>query len=267
MTRMDPRMAARRKVVQESHARRSLHRLFLLLGVLSTVALVAWAFRSPLLSVERIDIAGANRADVLRLIAEAGVAPGVPLMDVDGEVAADRLESDPWVSQASVTRDWPTGIEVTVEERVPVGWVHASEGWVWVASDGVVVGASEQPVPGVPALLAPDRAAADLEHDAAIVGLLGFMEALRPDLAETAVIRSVPGGFDGVIGGYPVRIGTGDDGADKALAVAAIIDQQPEPGSVITVMAPGQPAVLPPSAEAEIDESQAEVDDGESGEE
>jgi cell division septal protein FtsQ len=265
VTRMDPRMAARRKAVQESHARRSLTRLFVLLGVVAVLAAVLWAFRSPMLALSTFDVSGATRIDVPVVLGEAGVVEGMPLMDVDVELARARLEADAWVESATVGRRWPNALQIGVVERVPVGWVLTADGWAWVAADGVVVDSASEPQLGVPSLVAPDRTAGSLAGDGAVIGILEFMEALRPDLAETAVIREVGSGFEGVIGGYQVRLGNGDQGRAKAAAVAAVIDRAPEAGSIITVMAPGQPAVLPPGAaesEGETDESTDNPEEG-----
>jgi hypothetical protein len=265
MTRMDPRMAARRKAVQESHARRNLTRLFVLLGVVAVLAAVVWAFRSPMLAVSTFDVSGATRIDVAAVLGDVGVVEGMPLMDVDVELARTRLEAEPWVESALVGRRWPNALEVGVVERVPVGWVLTADGWAWVAADGVVVESATEPQAGVPALVAPDRTSASLAGDGAVIGMLEFMEALRPDLAETAVIRAVGSGFEGVIGGYQVRLGMGEQGRAKAAAVAAVIDRAPEAGSIITVIAPGQPAVLPPGSlegEGETGESAGNPEDG-----
>ena len=264
MTRMDPRMAARRKAVQESHARRRLTRLFILLGVAAALAAAVWAFRSPMLALSTFDVSGATRVDVPALLGEVGVVDGMPLMDVDVELARDRLEVDPWIGSATVGRRWPNALEIGVVERVPVGWVLAADGGAWVAADGVVVDSATEPQLGVPSLVAPDRTSNALAGDGAIIGILEFMDALRPDLAETAVIRAVGSGFEAVIGGYQVRLGTGEQGRAKAAAVAVVIDRAPEIGSIITVMAPGQPAVLPPdgTVDGPVDD-EGEPGDGE----
>jgi cell division protein FtsQ len=259
MTRIDPRIAARRRAVQETQARRSLGQLFVVLAVLAVVAGVVWAFRSPLLSVSAFDVEGASRSDVLGALAASGVAEGVPMMDLDLEAAATSIEADPWVVSSVVARDWPGTVTVTVVERVPVGWVRTVEGWQWVAADGGVVGSGDTPELGSPVLVAVDRSRGDLPSDAGVRGMLVFMGELRDDLAQTAVITAVDGGFEATIGGYEVRLGTGEEPAAKAASVAALIDQAPEPGSVLTVMAPLQPAVLPPSAVAD------EPDAGEAG--
>lgn len=248
MTRMDPRIAARRRAVQESHARRNLGRLFVLLGIAAVAAAVVWAFRSPLLSVQDIAVDGATNADVDGLLEQTGVVVGTPLMDLDLDGAATAIESDPWVVSATVGRDWPNGVVVSVLEREPIGWVRTPDTWQHVAIDGGVVATSEVPEPGWPVLVAFQRAATDYAGDPQIRGMLEFMAALRPDLAETAVIQEVEGGFDAVIGGFDVRLGTGDRPTEKAAAVAAMIDRGLEAGSVITVMAPDQPAVLAPGA-------------------
>ncbi len=248
MTRMDPRMAARRKVVQESHARRSLARLMRVLVFLAVVAGVVWAFRSPLLAVQGMEIRGASTVEVAEVIAVAGLTQGVPMMDVDLEAATAALETDPWVASATVTRSWPQTIVIELVERSPVAWAATADGWGHVAGDGVVVEYSDTPDPQAPILLLPGRAGSELAGDRDIVGLLEFVAALPDELLQGARIEQGESGFEATIGGYAVRIGSGADGREKALALAAVLETAPEEGSIITVIAPAQPAVLPPDA-------------------
>lgn len=261
MSRIDPRIAARRRAVQETHARRSLARLFVLLAILAMAAGVFWLFRSPVLSLSEVVVEGSSQADVETALASAGAAVGVPMMDLDIAAVEAAIEADPWVVSARVARDWPDEISVVVEERTPVAWVRTSAGWHWVALDGVSVGTADVPPEGEPVILAVDRSGSDFTADLGIKGMLAFVDSLRPDLAESAVVTGVAGSFEATIAGYEVRLGTGDEPEAKAAAVAAVIDQAPEPGSVITVMAPGQPAVLPPDAESAEAESGAPEDD------
>ena len=251
MTRMDPRMAQRRRRVQETHARRRLRRLVRVLGVLAIAAAVVWVFRSPLLAVQNIEVAGASQVDVLAVLREAGITGGVAMMDVDTDVAHAALLDDRWVESAEVRRDWPQTISVEVLERVPVAWVSADDGWHHVARDGVSLVRADQPNLGEPAIIFPAVDVQSLVGDPDLVGLLDFVAALPPKYRAATTIASDTTGFVGRVAGFEVRLGSGEQGREKALALAAILETRPEEGSIITMIAPGEPAVLPPGSGGE----------------
>jgi len=248
MTRMDPRMADRRRAVQETHARRSLRRLMRVLILSALVAAGLWAFRSPLLAVQIIEVRGAEQVDAVQVLRRNGVVEGIPMMDVDLEGAAAALLDDPWVASAAVAREWPQSITVEISERTPVAWVAAQDGWAHVAIDGVMLSRADVPDQNAPVLVLPDVAASLLPEDREAVGVLEFLTNLPPELAAGARIGAGESGFEGIVGGYEVRIGSGNDGRLKALALAAVIETAPDEGSIITVIAPGQPAVMAPGA-------------------
>jgi len=252
VTRMDPRMAARRKAVQETQARRSLRRLTRLLFVAALLAAVVWLFRSPFLSVHDVEVAGGREVDVAGTLAASGIEAGVPMMDVDTEAAETALGEDPWVASVSVARRWPQTVVVEIEERRPVAWVLDAGGWWATAADGVRLEPATSPEPGWPVVVVP---ALEGEPTPELVGVLEFVASLPPELSESAEVRHVGDMFSARVSGFEVRLGSGENGREKALAVAALIATEPAPGSVLTVMAPGQPAVLPPDEQSTSDET------------
>lgn len=259
-TRMDPRMEHRRKTVQEGHARRSYRRLVRVLGVLALAAAVVWAFRSPLLAVQHIEVTGAHTVDVTAVVSRQGIKPGVPMMDVDLDSAVTRLLADPWVAHAEARRSWPQTVLVEVVERVPVAWVSAEDGWHEVAADGVSLVTAGQPDVGEPAIIFPAATAADLVGDRDLVGLLEFVTTLPTQYGATTSVSPDESGFVARVAGYKVRLGSGNLGREKALALMAVLETVPEQGSVITVVAPSQPALMAPGA-AESDPAPSGEDD------
>jgi cell division protein FtsQ len=245
---MDPRMASRRRTVQERHARRRLGRLLWFLVMVTTAAAGWWVFRSPLLDVDEIVVEGAVRAGVLDAAGRAGVAEGVPLVDVTPAEVERVLKEDPWVETATVVRDWPGSVTISVTERVPAAMALLADGWVVAAADGVALESADAPDPAMAVVERPDTAAAALAEDRLAVGALEFAGALSPERAVGAVIRFDAEGIVAVVGGFQVRVGGPEDGAEKASALEAVLAQGPPEGSVITVVAPSRPAVLPPGA-------------------
>lgn len=238
MTQVDPRIARRRRAVQEERAHSSFRRVLVLLGIGLCIAGIIWVARSPLFQIEQLTVSGVSSSGVPRLLAEAGVEVGTPLISVDPKELASRLEGDPWVESARVIRRWPRGLRVSVVERVPVAVVARGSSFELTAVDGTVLSSRLGPDPFLPTV----RAEADPRP-----GLV-FASELRDDLAAGATIVVGAEEVRATVAGYEVRLGRGVDMAAKARALAGVLDAHPPEGAIITLVAPSRPAILDPTA-------------------
>lgn len=114
---------------------------FFALAGLGILAGVAWALLgSRLLVVRSISVTGTHLVTSAQVIAAAGVPIGTPLMRVDTTKVAARVEAIRQVASATVAKDWPDQLSITVRERVPVVAVRmAGGGYDLVDQDGVIV--------------------------------------------------------------------------------------------------------------------------------
>lgn len=246
MSSMDPRMAARRRTVAERRARRNLARSLVVLVVAAVVAAGVWFTRSPFLDLDTVAVRGAAAVDVDAVLAGIGVAPGVPMVELDTDAIRAALEEDPYVRGAEVTRSWPNTLVVTVDERIPVAWAETTVGWRLLADDGVVLGAGAPPA-NAPRIRLGGVVEEGAVRDGRVLGALRFLHAMRADLAAiTEVVPDEDGQLRAFLADYLVRLGRPLDMEAKARALAAVLDEQPPAGSVITLVAPTRPAVLPP---------------------
>ena len=117
---IDPRLRQRRIDVRREEGRRRLRRLLIGLGVLGALALV-WAFTySSFLDVDHIVVSGQAHTTEADVRAAASIGRGQPMLYLDTDGAARRVEALPWVASASVRRTYPGTVRVDVVERVPV---------------------------------------------------------------------------------------------------------------------------------------------------
>lgn len=270
MTRMDPRIAARRMSVQEGRARRSLKRLIILLAVVALLGAGWWLIRSPLFSVATISVSGATEAPVAALVEEAGAGVGTPLIGVDTGAVEQALEGDRWVIEATVGRRWPSTMSVSIRERVPVVRIQTTTEVLTVAVDGTVLERAE--VADGSAFPVIDARALEVgapAEDPVMVGAIGFLAALGPEMGLGAQGYFGPEGMVARVAGFDVRVGGPDQPEEKAAAVKSILATRPAEGSIITVVAPERPAILDPEAqvapdvpdEGEGDDASGEGDD------
>jgi cell division protein FtsQ len=129
-----------------------------LLGVLALAVLggACWALLgSSLLVVRHVEVVGDRLVTAGQVREAAKIKPGTPLVSVNTEAAAARVEQLPPVLSAAVSRSWPDTIVITVRERTPVLAVAAAGGgYQLVDRHGVVVRSAAHKPAGMP-LLSP----------------------------------------------------------------------------------------------------------------
>jgi len=141
---IDPRIRQRRVEVARGQGRRRL-RVVLVLVTVAVVAAGAWAvLHGSLFSAKVLRVEGSTHTPAATVLATAGLAGHPPLLDVNPGVAAARLGRLPWVSTATVQRQWPDGVVVRIRERTPVAVVGlgssaGSAGWAEVDRTGRVL--------------------------------------------------------------------------------------------------------------------------------
>lgn len=245
---MDRRLAERRKRVAEDRARSNLSRLIRVLVVLALVAAVVWFAQSPFVSVGSIRVEGADRVDVMSVLDSHGVTEGRPMLVIDVQGAERALRQDPWVAEATVARDWPQTVVVAIEERRPAVRAELAEGAWLVADDGTLLDPDEGEGQALPRVVLADLDADAATEDLTLKGAVEFLVSLPDGYRQGAMVTRGTEGLEAVVAGYTVRVGRPFDTAEKAAVTAAMIDAGVEEGAILTVVAPANPAVLPPDA-------------------
>jgi cell division protein FtsQ len=175
--------------------------------------------RSPYFAADHISVEGAKRLAPERVLRIGGIESGQNVVTLDTAASERRLETDPWISSASVTTDLPDTVVVRISERVPVASVPTHDGWEVVAADGVVVTtATKEPRLPTVASVVPGEDITSLGARA-----LGAM-----DVGLRARVSALTVGIDGVTrlvmdDGVTVSYGTLDEVAAKAQALAAVL--------------------------------------------
>ena len=225
---IDPRMRARRIAVLRAEGRR---RLKILIAVVVLAALVAgaWAVtRSVVLDVDRVRIDGVDEARAGVIRDSAGIAEGVPLVDIDVGAIEARLERLPWVKEADVDRQWPGTLVIDVTERTAVAMVPSGTGHALIDEDGYVIARESVPAPvstdALPLIDAPLSVAVGDVHLDAGPGL-AVISALTADLApwvEAILVDDDQVGLD-LVGRATVAFGPAVRLDDKVTAVRAVL--------------------------------------------
>lgn len=87
------------------------------------IAVYLWATSTPRFAVTDVRVQGNHQARLSELVPLIGIRRGTNVFLVDTAQAAARIESHPWVASASVRRELPSRVVVTVREHRAVALV------------------------------------------------------------------------------------------------------------------------------------------------
>jgi cell division protein FtsQ len=249
---IDPRIRARRIAVQRDEGRKRLRRV-MIAGVAVGALAGLWGLtRTPLLDIDRIEVAGATNSGVDAVVATSTIEHGGALVTAPLDRAADRIAALPWVQTVEVTRRWPGTVVIEVVERRPVAYVPATKGVVLVDAAGRQLAGVETPPPELlrldvaaitpaPGQSLPTRTQAVLDLAGTVPGsLAGRILALRPErdgtVSGTVRLRNDTDAH--LLLGAPNQIGA------KWLALATVLERTDPAGlATIDLRVPAAPAL------------------------
>lgn len=210
--------------------------LIALAVVVVVVGSAALVYFTPLLSVRTIAVAGASSVSEQEILDRLDVPVGLPLVRVDTAGAAQRVATIPALATVRVQRQYPSTVQVTVEERVPVAFFDSPDGTHLLDSAGVDF-AIAPPPPGVVRLVTDNPVFGDpVTKDA-----LAVLDTLPPLLRDQAAELRASTLSDIsilLLDGRTVVWGSKDDSERKGAVAIALLSQ---PGQIFDVSSPDLP--------------------------
>ena len=161
--------------------------------------------RSPHLRIDTVAVQGNRHLSSGEVAALLGPLQGVSILTADLDVHRERLLTSGWVKAAALRRLLPSTVEVTVEEREPVGLARVGALLYLIDDTGTVIDEYGPAVAGfrLPIIdgLAPRRArGGDLDRARArLVARLTAALGARPDLAARVSQIDVADARDAVV--------------------------------------------------------------------
>lgn len=226
-----------------SRARGRRRLLAILLAVAVLLAVAYGVTRSPLLAIDTLRVRGTSHLTPQQVLDAAGVHDGDAIVWIDTGAAVAGIESLPYVRDASLARELPHTVRITVHERVPSAWVDGPAGKVLVDRTGRVLETVDAPPPGIPQLLGassipPPGGTIDAQGAARVAGALNSLAA-----AATSTVEHTDRGIVlHLVAGTEIRMGEATQIKTKlaaALAVLGALDGQPV--SYVDVSVPTNP--------------------------
>ena len=119
-------------------------------GVILGVALIGWAivmgmqqsgpFFRQLLEITQVTVDGVRHLDQQEVIELVDLKPGTPLHHIVTSAIKERVESHPWIKEATVERVLFHELRISVRERTPAAVIQAGSENVLSDAEGHVLG-------------------------------------------------------------------------------------------------------------------------------
>lgn len=161
-------------------------------GVLVLALLAYVVLFSSLLALRsgEIEVTGTNQIvsdeEVLAIVTPTD---GTPLARLDTAGLAEELTTIVGVREAHLERDWPHGLHVSIEPRVPVATVADGDEFAVLDGDGVVLSREAEPAEDLPLVDVP---LGEEDTAASLTAVLEVLDALPEDLLAEVVAASAP---------------------------------------------------------------------------
>ena len=190
------------------------------LGIVAVLAAVA-PF-TPVVPMRGINVHGNHVLTEEHVQQLADIAPDTPMGRVDVRRAAQNIAADPWVETVTVSRDWPSSVDVEVTEHVAVAFIAQDDGTHLIDSNGVDFLIAEPPPQAIELVGAPVE---DAEAMAAVVDIAASIsERARNEIAaiDVAPLNHVLRTNDG----RTIVWGASEDNENKSYALEAVLQME-----------------------------------------
>ncbi|MDA8165856.1 MAG: FtsQ-type POTRA domain-containing protein [Desulfobacteraceae bacterium] len=176
---------------------------------------------SALFQVTGIKIEGCRRTTKEMILELSGIDIHTNLLAIDPKAVKARIETNEWVEQARVEREWPNQLAITIRERTPVALISLADGLYHVDRLGTVFARVVPPEDlDFPVITGLRGAEPQEEKQAAVQEALQFIQRAgrgNPVLPKQNISELHVDKGNGLIlylvdRPFPIRLGAGDMG-------------------------------------------------------
>jgi cell division protein FtsQ len=232
-------------------------RLLSVIGIVAVLAAGWWVTGSKIFALRTLQVVGNAHLSSEQVAGLAGLSESTNVFWLSSNRIERRLQSNPWVASATVSRTLPSEVKVVIRERVPVAVLLDASGVRFlVAADGVVLGSAGRGV-ALPTIVAPPPGAAVHGRIDPRTPALSVAASLPPSLRARVTAVDVKGGQATLAlrGGGKVLFGDPSESAAKSEALLAVLSWADRNGvhpASVDVRAPAAPALRPSAPSTQV---------------
>lgn len=180
---------------REAQLRMGLFLIFLVLAVIAIIAL----FRSNIFKIEQknVIIEGVKYLKKTKVLKLLNIPEGASIFSISTRAMEKKLKEEAWVKDAQVSRDFPDGLRVVIEERQPIAlMVYPNQTYYMIDSEAVVLNpAREEKLPNLPLIhdvkIKPASVGVKIDSNE-LKAALEILEAMPASLYQAVKIVSAP---------------------------------------------------------------------------
>jgi cell division protein FtsQ len=125
-------MEVTRRTALLRHRRQKRYLKLIVIGLLLLILITAlnwneWITQSSIFTLKTIDVQGCEIADRTDVIQWSGLEKGVRLGIIDAQAVSERIQKQPLFKQVVISKQYPSTIQIRVEERKPVAFIAMDE--------------------------------------------------------------------------------------------------------------------------------------------
>ena len=208
--------------------------------LLITGGLLSLIVYSPIFTLQKLDVKGAMYLSEDEIAYIARVEKGQPLFNLETAEVTENLLKDLRIESATVKRDLPYTLSITISERVPVATVASEYGYVDIDRNGKVIAAyrslRQVPIPLITGVSVHDIYIGDDVKEPTVGKVLELLQKLSPEALNqiSEVNASDPAAFVAYTAkAVPMRLGGLERLEEEARLVEDFLqDQQTSPYAV-----------------------------------
>ncbi len=206
-------------------------------------------YNSPVFEVQSIDVVGVERLSEDEVRSAAALPEDSTLLRFPRADMIERLVAHPWILEAHVSRDFPDGLRIRIEERKPAAQVDTGGALFWLIDpEGVVL---EQRAPETTSTIVVIRDIEDFEPVAGsrsdsktLANALAVLEGLSEELRmRTRAVSAQSVDLTTLITTDDVEIlvGSAEDIVKKDMVARRILEEHAESAVFINVRTVDRP--------------------------
>ena len=112
------------------------------LALLAVIGIYSF-LHSPYFELRELEVEGTQLLSPASVLEYAGIPERINIFEINDEVVVERLEAQPWISKARLSRELPGRLVIRIHERKPL--VRISRGSSYLLADAeAAAGASLQ---------------------------------------------------------------------------------------------------------------------------
>ena len=141
--RSEPRQIHQTKQKRQRKPIATSTKILLLLGLTVTTLLLGgnWILHRSIFDVKTIHIYGVVHEDTKKVLVASGLESHPAMISVSARAIENNLSSFRWISSVTITRQWPSTVNLTINETRPVAVAfNASHTLEYVAANGTDLG-------------------------------------------------------------------------------------------------------------------------------